>query len=129
MTYSEIMAALLQAYEAHPEMEVQQIIAQVAHEMGASEKCMEDINSSLLLLDKMQEKKSSLEAAHENGDTTKRWILAETDKLTAGGNDEDKAAIAEGIAKAVDRGVQHDRHHCLNLYPSAPRTRQIRFLS
>ena len=60
MTYSEIMAALLQAYEAHPEMEVEQIIAQVAREMGASERCMEDINSSLSLLDKMQEKKSSL---------------------------------------------------------------------
>lgn len=129
MTYSEIMAALLQAYEAHPEMEVEQIIAQVAREMGASEKCMEDINSSLSLFDKMQEKKSSLEAAHENGNTTKRWILSETDKLTAGRNDEDKAAIAEGIANAVDRGVQHDRHHCLNLYPSASRTRQIRFLS
>jgi hypothetical protein len=129
MTYSEIMAALLQAYEAHPEMEVEQIIAQVAREMGASERCMEDINSSLSLLDKMQEKKSSLEAAHENGDTTKRWILAETDKLTAGRNDENKAAIAEGIAKAADRVVQHDRHHCLNLYSSASRTRQIRFLS
>lgn len=129
MTYSEFMAALQQAYEAHPEMEVEQIIAQVVREMGASERCMEDINSSLSLLDKMQEKKSLLEAAHENGNTTKRWILSETDKLTAGRNDEDKAAIAEGIAKAVDRGVQHDRHHRLNLYPSAPRTRQIRFLS
>lgn len=106
MTYNEIMSALLKAYEDNPEKDVEQIIAQVAHEMGASQKCMEDINSSLSLLDKMQEKKTSLEAAHENGDSTKKWILAETEKFTEGRNDEDKAAIAEGIAKAVDRSVQ-----------------------
>lgn len=106
MTYNEIMTALLQTYEAHPEMEVEEIIAQVAREMGASEKSMENIKASLSLLDKMQEKKSSLEAAHENGDSTKKWILAETEKLTRNRNDEDKAAIAEGIAKAVNRGVQ-----------------------
>lgn len=106
MTYNEIMSALLKAYEENPEKDVEQIIAQVAHEMGASQKCMEDINSSLSLLDKMQEKKTSLEAAHENGDSTKKWILAETEKFTEGRNDEDKAAIAEGIAKAVDRSVQ-----------------------
>lgn len=106
MTYNEIMAALLQAYEAHPEMEVEQIIAQVAREMGASEKSMESIKSSLSLLDKMQEKKLSLEAAHENGDSTKKWILAETEKLTRDRVDKEKAALAEGIVKAVDRGVQ-----------------------
>lgn len=108
MTYNEIMAALLQAYEAHPEMDVEQIIAQVAQDMGASEKSMENIKSSLSLLDKMQEKKASLEAAHENGDTTKKWILNETEKLTRGRNDEEKAAIAEGIAKAADRCVQQN---------------------
>lgn len=106
MTYDKIMAALLQTYEAHPEMDVEQIIAKVAQEMGASEKSMENIKSSLSLLEKMQEKKLSIEAAHENGDTTKKWILSETEKLTKGKNDEERAAIAEGIAKAVDRGVQ-----------------------
>jgi len=106
MTYNEIMAALLQTYEAHPEMDVEEVIAQVARKMGASEKSMENIKSSMSLLDKMQEKKASLEAAHENGDSTKKWMLAETEKLTHGREDKDKAAIAEGIAKAVDRGVQ-----------------------
>ena len=106
MTYYVIMTALLQAYEAHPEMDVEQIIAQVAQELGASEKSMKNIKSSLLLLEKMQEKKLSMEAAHENGDTTKKWILAETEILTEGKNDEEKAAIAEGIAKAIDHGVQ-----------------------
>jgi hypothetical protein len=87
-------------------MDVEEIIAQVAQEMGTSEKSMENIKSSLSLLEKMQEKKFSMEAAHENGDTTKKWILAETEKLTEGKNDEERAAIAEGIAKAVDRGVK-----------------------
>ena len=105
MTYNEIMAALLQAYEAHPEMDVEKIIAQVAQEFGASENCMNSIKASMGLLDEMQEKKSSLEAAHEEGETTKKWILAETAKLTEGRTDEEKAAIAEGIAKAVDCGV------------------------
>ena len=106
MTYDEIMSALLQAYEAHPEMDVEEIIAQVAREMGASEKSLENIKKTSVMLDKFQEKKTALEAAHEDGETTKKWILAETEKLTEGRSDKEKAAIAEGIAKAVDRGVQ-----------------------
>lgn len=106
MTFDRIMSALLQTYEAHPEMDVEEIIAQVAQEMGTSKKSMENIKSSLSLLEKMQEKKFSMEAAHENGDTTKKWILAETEKLTEGRSDKERAAIAEGVAKAVDRGVQ-----------------------
>ncbi len=77
MTYDEIMTALLQAYEAHPEMDVEEIIAQVAQEIGASEKSMESIKASSELLDKFQEKKTTLEAAHEDGETTKKWILTD----------------------------------------------------
>ena len=106
MTYDEIMAALLRTYEAHPEMGVEEIIAQVAREMGASEKSLENIKATSAMLDKFQEKKATLEAAHEDGETTKKWILAETKNLTEGRSDEEKAAIAEGVAKAVDRGVQ-----------------------
>ena len=106
MTYNEIMAALLQAYEARPEMDVEEIIAQVAREMGASEKSLENIKATSAMLDKFQEKKAALEAAHEDGETTKKWIIAETEKLTEGRSDKEKAAIAEGVAKAVDRGVQ-----------------------
>lgn len=46
MTYDKIMAALLQAYEAHPEMDVEEIIAQVAREMDASEKSLENIKKT-----------------------------------------------------------------------------------
>ena len=104
--YNEIMSALLQAYEAHPEMDVEEIIAQVAREMGASEKSLDNIKKTSAILDKFQEKKTVLEAAHEDGETTKKWILAETEKLTEGRSDKERAAIAEGVAKAVDRGVQ-----------------------
>lgn len=104
--YNEIMSALLQAYEAHPEMDVEEIIAQVAREMGASEKSLDNIKKTSAILDKFQEKKTVLEAAHEDGETTKKWILAETEKLTEGRSDKERAAIAEGVAKAVDRGVR-----------------------
>lgn len=104
--YNEIMSALLQAYEAHPEMDVEEIITQVAREMGASEKSLENIKETSAMLDKFQEKKTALEAAHEDGETTKKWILAETEKLTEGRSDKERAAIAEGVVKAVDRGVR-----------------------
>ena len=59
MTYDEIMAALLQAYEAHPEIDVEEIIAQVAQEMGTSEKSLENIKATSAMLDKFQEKKET----------------------------------------------------------------------
>ena len=107
MTYDEIMAALLQAYEAHPEMDVEEIIAQVAREMGASKMSMESIKASSELLDKFQEKKTSLEAAHEGGETTKKWILTETARMTEGRTDKEKAALANAIVEKVELGVKN----------------------
>ena len=105
MTYDEIMSALLQAYEAHPEMDVEEIIAQVAREMGASDKSLENIKASSAMLDKFQEKKTALEAAHEEGEATKKWLLTETARMTENRTDEEKAIIAKGIVKAVNSGV------------------------
>ncbi len=106
MTYDEIMTALLQAYEAHPEMDVEEIIAQVAQEIGASEKSMESIKASSELLDKFQEKKTTLEAAHEDGETTKKWILTETARMTEDRTDEEKEAFANAIVETIDHGVK-----------------------
>lgn len=106
MTYDEIMSALLQAYEAHPEMEVEQIIAQVAQELGASEKSMKDIKASSAMLDKFQEKKTALEVAHEDSETTKKWILSETAKITEGRTDGEIATITKAITNAVDQSVE-----------------------
>ena len=106
MTYNEIMSALLQAYEAHPEMDVEEIIAQVAREMGASEKSLENIKATSAMLDKFQEKKTALEAAHEDGETTKKWILAETARMTENRTDAEKAIIADTIVETVSRGVE-----------------------
>lgn len=107
MTYDEIMSALLQTYEAHPEMDVEEIIAQVAREMGASEKSMESINASSELLDKFQDKKTALEAAHEDGETTKKWILTETVRMTEGRTDEEKEALANAIVETIGHGVKN----------------------
>ena len=106
MTYDEIMTALLQAYEAHPEMDVEQIIVQVAQELGLGEKSMESIKKSMGMLDKMQEKKESLETAHENCNSTKKWILSETAKITEGRTDDEIATITKAITKAVDQSVE-----------------------
>ena len=106
MTYDEIMAALLQAYEAHPEMDVEEIIAQVARKIGASDKSLESIKASSVMLDKFQEKKTALEAAHEDGETTKKWILAETARMTENRTDEEKAIIADAIVETVNHGVK-----------------------
>lgn len=106
MTYDEIMAALLQAYEAHPEMDVEEIIAQVAREMGASDKSLENIKASSAMLDKFQEKKTALEAAHEEGETTKKWLLTETARMTEDRTDEEKEAFANAIVETIDHGVK-----------------------
>ena len=106
MTYDEIMSALLQAYEAHPEMDVEEIIAQVAREVGASDKSLENIKASSAILDKFQEKKTALEAAHEEGETTKKWLLAETARMTENRTDEEKAIITDAIVETVNRGVK-----------------------
>ena len=104
--YDEIMAALLQAYEAHPEMDVEEIIAQVAREMGANDKSLENIKASSAMLDKFQEKKTALEAAHEEGETTKKWLLTETARMTENRTDEEKAIITDAIVETVNRGVK-----------------------
>ena len=106
MTYDEIMTALLQTYEAHPEMDVEEIIAQVAREKGASEKSMESIKASSELLDIFQEKKTSFEAAHEDGETTKKWISTETARMTEDRTDEEKEAFANAIVETIDHGVK-----------------------
>ena len=106
MTYDEIMAALLQAYEAHPEMGVEEIIAQVAQKLGASEKSKEDIKASSAMLDKFQEKKKALEAAHENGETTKKWILTETARMTEGRTDKEKEDLTKAIVEMVELRVK-----------------------
>ena len=107
MTYDEIMSALLQAYEAHPEMDVEEIIAQVAREMGASEKSLDNIKKTSAILDKFQEKKTVLEAAHEDGETTKKWILAETARMTEGRTDEEKETLTKAIVEKVELGVKN----------------------
>lgn len=104
--YNDIMSALLHAYEAHPEMKVEEIIAQVAQEMGTSEKGLENIKISSELLDKFQEKKTALATAHEDGESTKKWILSETARMTKNRTDEEKALIAKGIVKTVNNGVE-----------------------
>ena len=106
MTYDEIMAELLQTYEAHPEMDVELIIAQVAQELGLGEKSKESVKASMGMLDKMQEQKESLETAHENCDSTKKWILSETAKITEGRTDDEIATITEAITNAVDQSVE-----------------------
>jgi sirohydrochlorin ferrochelatase len=106
MTYDKIMSALLQAYEAHPEMDVEEIIAQVAREIGASDKSLKSIKASSAMLDKFQEKKTALEAAHEDGETTKKWILTETARMTENRTDEEKAIIADTIVETVNRGIE-----------------------
>lgn len=106
MTYDKIMSALLKAYDAHPEMDVEEIISQVAREMGASDKSLENIKASSAMLDKFQEKKTALEAAHEEGETTKKWLLTETARMTEKRTDEEKAIIAKGIVETVNRGVK-----------------------
>lgn len=105
MNYNEIMSALLLAYDAHPEMDVEEIIAQVAREMGASEKSLENIKASSAMLDKFQEKKTALESAHEDGETTKKWILTEIARMTEKRTNEEKAIIANAIVETVNRGV------------------------
>ena len=107
MTYVEIMSALLQAYEAHPEMDVEQIIAHVAQKLGASEKSLENIKASSAMLDMFQEKKTALEAAHEDGETTKKWILAETARMTEGRTDEEKETLTKAIVEKVELGVKN----------------------
>lgn len=107
VAYNDIMSALLQAYEAHPEMDVEEIIAQVAQEMGTSEKSMESIKATSELLDRFQEKKTALEAAHEDGESTKKWILTETAHMTESRTDDEKAAVANAIAEAIDGGVKN----------------------
>ena len=104
-SYDEIMAALLEAYEAHPEMDVEQIMGQVSAEIGASENCQNTIQETSKLLDKFQEKKVSLAAAREDGDTTKKWILTEANRIAEGKTDEEKSHLLEGIAKAVNIGI------------------------
>jgi hypothetical protein len=106
MTYDEIMSALLQAYEAHPEMDVEQIIAQVAQKLGASEKSLGNIKESIALLDKMQEMKMSLDAAHDKRDSTKKWILSETARMTESRTDDEKAQFVTTMNKTVDRWVE-----------------------
>lgn len=107
MTYDKIMTALLQAYEAHPEMDVEEIIAQVAQKMGASKKSMKSIKASSELLDKFQDKKTALEAAHEDGETTKKWILTETARITEDRTDEEKEAFANAIVETIGHGVKN----------------------
>lgn len=104
--YNEIMSALLQAYEAHPEMDVEEIIAQVAREIGASEKSLENIKATSAMLDNFQEKKTALEVAHEDGETTKKWILAETARMTEGRTDKEKEDLTKAIMEKVELGVK-----------------------
>lgn len=102
-TYDEIMDALLEAYEAHPEMDVDQIIAQVVDEIGASEGCKETIGEASALLDSIQEKKASLEAAQENGDTKKKWMMRQIDEMTEGRTEEERTEIVKAISDGFHR--------------------------
>ena len=107
MTYDKIMTDLLLAYEAHPEMDVEEIIEQVAREMDASEKTMESIKATSELLDKFEEKKKALEAAHEDGETTKKWILTETARMTEGRTDKEKENLTKAIVEKVELVVKN----------------------
>ena len=96
-TFETILTSLLEAYETNPAQDIDALIEEKCKEWNLPEEQVVLLKETNALIDGFTENAASLEAAKAEGESRKRWMLDEIDRITDGRSEEEKAQIVSAI--------------------------------
>ena len=100
-TFEEILASYLEAFEQHPDQDVDQLIAQMAVKQGLSEESKTMLQETSDYLDDFQEKIEEMAQAEEEGDDKETWISNTLEQSLEDLDEERKAIVCETLVKQI----------------------------
>lgn len=100
-TFEKILSSLLDSYEKSGSKDIEALLSEKSEEFGLTEESMTLIKDASQYIDKFSEKAAALEAAKEEGLTTRRWLTEDLDKSMEALSDEEKAEVMEGLSKQI----------------------------
>lgn len=100
-TFEEILASYLEAFEQHPDQDVDQLIAQMAAKQGLSDEGKTMLQETSDYLDDFQEKIEEMAQAQEDGDDKETWLTNALEQNLEGLDDERKAIVCDTLVKQI----------------------------
>lgn len=114
-TFEEILASYLEAFEQHPDQDVEQLIAKMAAAHGLSDEGKAMLQETNAYLDDFQRHIEEMAQAEEEGDDKETW-LTNTLEQSLEDLDEERKAIVCGtlvkqIAQQTEQSLTEEEHH------------------
>ena len=114
-TFEEILASYLEAFEQHPDQDVEQLIAKMAAAHGLSDEGKAMLQETNAYLDDFQRHIEEMAQAEEEGDDKETW-LTNTLEQSLEDLDEGRKAIVCGtlvkqIAQQTEQSLTEEEHH------------------
>lgn len=114
-TFEEILASYLEAFEQHPDQDVEQLIAKMAAAHGLSDEGKAMLQATNAYLDDFQRHIEEMAQAEEEGDDKETW-LTNTLEQSLEDLDEERKAIVCGtlvkqIAQQIEQSLTEEEHH------------------
>lgn len=114
-TFEEILASYLEAFEQHPDQDVEQLIAQKAAEQGLSDEGKAMLQATNAYLDDFQQHIEEMAQAEEDGDDKETWLTNALEQNLEGLNDERKAIVCDTLVKQIaqqtEQSITEEEHH------------------
>lgn len=98
-TFEEILASYLEAFEQHPDQDVDQLIAQMAAKQGLSDEGKTMLQETSGYLDDFQERIEEMAQAEEEGDNKETWLTNTLEQSLEDLDEERKAIVCETLVK------------------------------
>lgn len=100
-TFEEILASYLEAFEQHPDQDVDQLIAQMAAKHGLSDEGKTMLRKTSGYLDNFQERIEEMAQAEEEGDNKETWLTNTLEQSLEDLDEERKAIVCETLVKQI----------------------------
>ena len=100
-TFEEILASYLEAFEQHPDQDVDQLIAQMAAKQGLSDEGKTMLRKTSGYLDDFQERIEEMAQAEEEGDNKETWLTNTLEQSLEDLDEERKAIVCETLVKQI----------------------------
>ncbi|MDD5792559.1 MAG: hypothetical protein PUD22_08255 [Erysipelotrichaceae bacterium] len=100
-TFEEILASYLEAFEQHPDQDVEQLIAQKATEHGLSDKGRVMLQKTSEYLDDFQQKVEEIAEAKKSKIGLNTWFSNNLDQSLDGLDEEQKSVMCDTLLKQM----------------------------
>lgn len=104
----ELLSWMLEEYDKNRnrDFDFDEFMKEKVEELGLSEKSRKIIAEASEYIDDFAKKTTSLNAAREDGITTKRWLTDELGKATAELNEDDREEVLKAVEESLEKTVE-----------------------